>query len=111
MACAGFVSVPIVFNERCVSLSHALPIWHMHHHPFLHYDAWLQQAEGSAAPNHRSIWDCRVEMTVSRGVLRIVGTVTGGTIGFLIMLHHSVAADPYALMASPASHHFFTVHS
>ncbi|CAL5226722.1 g9574 [Coccomyxa viridis] len=52
----GFVSVPIVFNER-------------------------------------------VEMTVSRGVLRIVGTVIGGTIGFLIMLHHSLAADPYAHMA------------
>ena len=44
---------------------------------------------------------CRVEMTVSRGVLRIAGTIVGGSIGFLIMLHYSLAANPYALMASP----------
>ncbi len=55
--------------------------------------------------------DCRVEMTVSRGVLRIVGTVIGGTIGFLIMLHHSLAADPYAHMASPPSHQLTRNHT
>ncbi len=44
---------------------------------------------------------CRVEMTVSRGVLRIAGTVVGGSIGFLIMLHYSLAANPYALMVKP----------
>jgi hypothetical protein len=40
-------------------------------------------------------------MTVSRGVLRIGGTIVGGTLGFLIMLNHRLATDPYALMASP----------
>lgn len=44
---------------------------------------------------------CRVEMTVSRGVLRIGGTIVGGTLGYLIMLNHRLATDPYALMASP----------
>ena len=39
-------------------------------------------------------------MTVSRGVLRIAGTIIGGSIGFLIMLHYSLAANPYALMVS-----------
>ena len=44
--------------------------------------------------------ECRVEMTVSRGVLRIAGTVIGGPLGFLIMLNYSLAANPYALMAN-----------
>lgn len=44
---------------------------------------------------------CRVEMTVSRGVLRIAGTIVGGTIGYLIMYYHGLAANPFALMASP----------
>ena len=43
----------------------------------------------------------RVEMTVSRGVLRIAGTIVGGTIGYLIMYYHGLAANPFALMASP----------
>ena len=40
-------------------------------------------------------------MTVSRGVLRIGGTIVGGTLGYLIMLNYRLATDPYALMASP----------
>ena len=43
----------------------------------------------------------RVEMTVSRGVLRIAGTIVGGTIGYLIMYYHGLASNPFALMASP----------
>ena len=51
--------------------------------------------------SEQTVVECRVEMTVSRGVLRIAGTVIGGTLGFLIMLNYSLAANPYALMASP----------
>ena len=37
-------------------------------------------------------------MTVSKGVLRIGGTVVGGTLGFLVMLRSGIAADPYLTM-------------
>jgi hypothetical protein len=40
----------------------------------------------------------RVEMTVSKGVLRIGGTIIGGTLGFLVMLRSGLASDPYLLM-------------
>ena len=40
----------------------------------------------------------KVEMTVSKGVLRIGGTIVGGTLGFLVMLRSSVASDPYLTM-------------
>ena len=51
-------------------------------------------------PQHMRL-ACRVEMTVSRGVLRIAGTIVGGTIGYLIMYYHGIAANPFALMVSP----------
>lgn len=68
---------------------------------FMHIFAGIVQGDLAGlceAPKQDSM-NCRVEMTVSRGVLRIVGTIIGGTIGFLIMLHYSLAANPYALMA------------
>jgi uncharacterized membrane protein YccC len=37
-------------------------------------------------------------MTISKGVLRIGGTIVGGTLGFLVMLRGSVASDPYLTM-------------
>lgn len=40
----------------------------------------------------------RVEMTISKGVLRIGGTAIGGTIGYLVMLNSRLATDPYLLM-------------
>ena len=40
----------------------------------------------------------KVEMTVSKGVLRIGGTIVGGTLGFLVMLRGDVASDPYLTM-------------
>ncbi|EIE18909.1 hypothetical protein COCSUDRAFT_59833 [Coccomyxa subellipsoidea C-169] len=40
----------------------------------------------------------RVEMTISKGVLRIGGTVVGGTLGFLVMLRSGLATNPYLLM-------------
>ena len=45
----------------------------------------------------------RVEMTISKGVLRIGGTVVGGTLGFLVMLRSGLATNPYLLMVR-ASH-------
>ncbi|CAL8463925.1 g3460 [Coccomyxa elongata] len=40
----------------------------------------------------------RVEMTISKGVLRIGGTIVGGTLGFLVMLRSGLATNPYLLM-------------
>lgn len=37
----------------------------------------------------------QVEMTVSKGVLRIGGTIIGGTLGFLVMLRSDIASDPF----------------
>ena len=67
----------------------------------MHVSAGIVQENTArlCVPYEQGFGGCRVEMTVSRGVLRIVGTIIGGTIGFLIMLHHSLAANPYALMA------------
>lgn len=43
----------------------------------------------------------RVEVTISKGVLRIGGTAVGGTLGFLVMLNPRLATDPYLLMVPP----------
>lgn len=45
----------------------------------------------------------RVEMTISKGVLRIGGTIVGGTLGFLVMLHSGLATNPHLLMVRPKS--------
>ena len=46
----------------------------------------------------------RVEMTISKGVLRIGGTIVGGTLGFLVMLHPGLATNPHLLMVSFKCH-------
>lgn len=50
----------------------------------------------------------RVEMTVSKGVLRIMGTIIGGTLGFLVMLRSGLASDPYLLMVRVMSGWYYT---
>ncbi|KAK9815502.1 hypothetical protein WJX72_004760 [[Myrmecia] bisecta] len=41
----------------------------------------------------------KIDLTVTRGVLRLAGSVLGGVLGFLVMLRPSVATSPYALTA------------
>ena len=40
----------------------------------------------------------QVEMTTSRGLLRVAGTAVGGTLGFAVMLRAGLASNPYLLM-------------
>ena len=92
--------MPIVFNERCsppVVSELAGSTW------LTIKDATHFQSIAIFLPHisQYACLACRVEMTISRGVLRIAGTVVGGTIGYLIMYYHGLAANPYALMASP----------
>ena len=41
----------------------------------------------------------QVEATVSRTLLRIVGTAVGGSLGYVAMVHARLATNPYGLMA------------
>ena len=40
----------------------------------------------------------QIEATLQKTVFRIIGTVVGGLIGFLVMLKTESATNPYALM-------------
>lgn len=41
----------------------------------------------------------QVDTTLSKGVLRILTTIAGGVLGYLVMLDRDVATNPYGLMA------------
>ncbi len=45
---------------------------------------------------------CQVEATVSKSVLRIVGTWIGGSVGFGMMYSSSLATNPYCEYILPA---------